>query len=470
MRQGAGRPGAGPRNGGWRGVDVDLEDLLGSMFGGRGGPSAAGPVPGADTQAGSRSGSGRLPRRPAPGDAAGPRRPPPPLRREHPGRGRRRAADSASPARATPASPAARPGDLYLVVQLAPHPRFRIQGRDVVLDLPVAAWEAALGAPVPLDTPGGPVRVDVPPGTSSGRRLRLRGRGLPNPRGNPGDLYAEVKIMVPPKLTEPERRLFQELGEASHSTRGTSDRTGRARRAVPPPIAYRAAVIGTDGDPPARLWHRWSTQRWFASVLIAMVVLVLAGTAVGAAILAHTAAVSNRLSDRISPARTAVVELTAALVDQETGVRGYLLSGDERFLEPYTRGVADERTLLAGIRQLLAGEPVALADLARVEEQARDWRTTVADPLDRDRRRGGGPAAAADAVQSRQGGVRRGPGPDRRPSTSTSTPSGSRPARTSKGPAGCATACSSAWSGSCCCSSPRSRCCCAWWCWSRSTG
>ncbi|WP_327003272.1 CHASE3 domain-containing protein [Dactylosporangium sp. NBC_01737] len=157
-------------------------------------------------------------------------------------------------------------------------------------------------------------------------------------------------------------------------------------------------MIGTDGYPPARLWHRWSTQRWFASVLIAMVVLVLAGTAVGAAILGHTAEVSNRLSDRISPARTAVVELTAALVDQETGVRGYLLSGDERFLEPYAEGVADERTLLARIRQLLADEAVALADLDRVEAQARDWRTTVADPSIVTRRNGGDPAAGVEAV------------------------------------------------------------------------
>ncbi|GAB3830311.1 sensor histidine kinase [Dactylosporangium cerinum] len=134
-----------------------------------------------------------------------------------------------------------------------------------------------------------------------------------------------------------------------------------------------------------------------------MVVLVLAGAAVGAAILAHTAAVSNRLSDRISPARTAVVELTAALVDQETGVRGYLLSGDERFLEPYARGVAGERTLLARIRQLLAGEQAALVDLDRVEEQARDWRTTVADPSIEARRRGGDTSTTVDAVRDRIG-------------------------------------------------------------------
>ena len=167
-----------------------------------------------------------------------------------------------------------------------------------------------------------------------------------------------------------------------------------------PPIAYRAAVIGTDGYPAARAWDRWSTQRWFASVLIAMVVLVVSGAAVGAATLRHTAAVSNRLSDRISPARTAVVELTAALVDQETGVRGFLLSGDERFLEPYARGVTDERVLLARIRQLLAGEPVVLADLDRAEAQAREWRSTVADPAVEDRRRGADPAAAVETVLS----------------------------------------------------------------------
>jgi curved DNA-binding protein len=83
------------------------------------------------------------------------------------------------------------------------------------VDLPVTPWEAALGAKVPVETPGGVVQVDVPPGTSSGRRLRLRGRGLPNPRGAPGDLYAEVRVMVPPTLSDAERRLFQELGRVS---------------------------------------------------------------------------------------------------------------------------------------------------------------------------------------------------------------------------------------------------------------
>lgn len=107
------------------------------------------------------------------------------------------------------------PGDLYLVVRIAPHPRFRLSGRDITVDLPLAPWEAALGAAVPVETPGGEAKVIVPAGSSSGRRLRLRGQGLPNPRGTPGDLYAEVKVMVPDQLSEAERGLFDELSRVS---------------------------------------------------------------------------------------------------------------------------------------------------------------------------------------------------------------------------------------------------------------
>ncbi|MCU1452948.1 MAG: heat shock protein DnaJ protein, partial [Acidimicrobiales bacterium] len=109
----------------------------------------------------------------------------------------------------------AAPGDLYLVVRIAPDPRYRVEGRDLHVVLPLAPWEAALGTTVAIDTPGGEAKVQVPPGTSSGRRLRLRGRGMPNPRGTPGDLYAEVRIMVPPTLTDDERRLFEELARVS---------------------------------------------------------------------------------------------------------------------------------------------------------------------------------------------------------------------------------------------------------------
>jgi curved DNA-binding protein len=117
-------------------------------------------------------------------------------------------------------------GDLYLVVRLASHPRYRVEGRDLYVDLPLAPWEAALGTSVAIDTPGGEAKAKVPAGTSSGRRLRLRGRGLPNPRGNAGDLYAEARIVVPHRLTEDERRLFAELAAAS-----TFDAREHARRA-----------------------------------------------------------------------------------------------------------------------------------------------------------------------------------------------------------------------------------------------
>jgi curved DNA-binding protein len=85
----------------------------------------------------------------------------------------------------------------------------------VYVELPLAPWDAALGTTVAVDTPIGEAKVRVPPGTSSGRRLRLRGRGLPNPRGTAGDLFAEVRIMVPASLTDDERRLFEELAATS---------------------------------------------------------------------------------------------------------------------------------------------------------------------------------------------------------------------------------------------------------------
>jgi curved DNA-binding protein len=84
-----------------------------------------------------------------------------------------------------------------------------------LVELPLAPWEAALGDTVAVDTPGGEAKLRVPAGTSSGRRLRLKGRGLPNRSGEPGDLFAEVRIMVPATLTDDERRLFDELARTS---------------------------------------------------------------------------------------------------------------------------------------------------------------------------------------------------------------------------------------------------------------
>jgi curved DNA-binding protein len=105
-------------------------------------------------------------------------------------------------------------GDLFLRVRLRPHPRYRVEGRDLHTDLPVAPWEAALGASVHVPTLDGRARVRVPPGSSSGRRLRLRGEGLPD-RDGAGDLYAHVKIVVPERLTADERDLFERLAAVS---------------------------------------------------------------------------------------------------------------------------------------------------------------------------------------------------------------------------------------------------------------
>jgi curved DNA-binding protein len=190
---------------------IDIEDLLGGLFGARG---PGGPIPGADQEAelaltveeayrggrrsitlggpgGPRSFEVNIP----PGVTDGQR-----IRLS--GQGGHGRGDAGA-------------GDLYLVVRLAPHPRYRIAGRDIFVDLPLTPWEAALGATVSVETPGGEGKVRVPPGSSTGRRLRLRGQGMPNPAGTPGDLYAEVKTMVPPRLAERERDLFEELAKVS---------------------------------------------------------------------------------------------------------------------------------------------------------------------------------------------------------------------------------------------------------------
>jgi curved DNA-binding protein len=101
------------------------------------------------------------------------------------------------------------------VVRIAPHRLYRLDGRDLHVELRLTPWEAALGASIAVPTPDGEANVKVPPGTSCGRRLRLRGRGLPSPKGEPGDLFAEAKIMVPPRPTDAERDLFERLAEVS---------------------------------------------------------------------------------------------------------------------------------------------------------------------------------------------------------------------------------------------------------------
>ncbi len=198
-------------------ADVDLEDLLGSMFGGRAGRGRAawGPIPGADQESeievsvaeaykgGRRSVTIQGPE------------------------GKTRTLQVTIPAGVTDGqrirlagqggrgTEGAPPGDLYLIARIAADPRYRVEGRNVYVELPLAPWDAALGTTVAIETPDGQAKVKVPAGTSSGRRLRLRGRGLPNPRGSPGHLFARARVMVPGKLSQEEKRLFRELAESS---------------------------------------------------------------------------------------------------------------------------------------------------------------------------------------------------------------------------------------------------------------
>ena len=100
------------------------------------------------------------------------------------------------------------PGNLLLEVGFRPHPRFRVEGRDVTLTLPVAPWEAMLGETVAVPTLGGPVDMKLPAGARGGQRLRLRGRGLPGP--TPGDQYVELEIVLPPDSPRA-RQLFEQM-------------------------------------------------------------------------------------------------------------------------------------------------------------------------------------------------------------------------------------------------------------------
>ncbi len=102
-------------------------------------------------------------------------------------------------------------GDLYLEIEFNPHSLYRVEGRDVYLDLPVAPWEAALGKKVKAPTPEGTVNLQIPAASSAGRKLRLKGRGIPGEP--PGDLYAVLQIALPPADSEAARRIYREMEE-----------------------------------------------------------------------------------------------------------------------------------------------------------------------------------------------------------------------------------------------------------------
>jgi curved DNA-binding protein len=106
-------------------------------------------------------------------------------------------------------------GDLYLRVRLAPHARFRLNGQDLEVEVPVSPWEAALGARIQVPLLEGQASLKLAPGAQSGQRLRLRGKGLTRRGGGQGDLDAVIRIVVPASLSERERELYEELARVS---------------------------------------------------------------------------------------------------------------------------------------------------------------------------------------------------------------------------------------------------------------
>lgn len=107
------------------------------------------------------------------------------------------------------------PGDLYMRIRLRPHPTFTVKGDDLEVDLPIAPWEAVLGAKVDVPTIDGRVEVTVPSGAKSGQRLRLRGQGLNKRKGGRGDEYARLRIVVPSDVSPEERQAYEELKRVS---------------------------------------------------------------------------------------------------------------------------------------------------------------------------------------------------------------------------------------------------------------
>jgi len=107
-------------------------------------------------------------------------------------------------------------GDLYLDIEVADHPLYRVSGNDLYIDLPLAPWEAVLGTSVEIPTPAGAVTLGVPPGTRAGQQLRLSGRGMTRGSGAAGHLYALVRIEVPSVVDEAQKALYKQLADSAN--------------------------------------------------------------------------------------------------------------------------------------------------------------------------------------------------------------------------------------------------------------
>ncbi|MQY29528.1 sensor histidine kinase [Nocardia aurantia] len=126
---------------------------------------------------------------------------------------------------------------------------------------------------------------------------------------------------------------------------------------------------------------RLTTSAWFQAVLGAMILVVVVGAVLGERVITGTSSASDQLLDRSLPAQREALQFQSALVDQETGVRGFVITGQQQFLDPYNQGVTAERDSAQHLRQLLSGEPRLLADLDDIEQAVDRWRTTYVQPL-----------------------------------------------------------------------------------------
>ncbi|WP_432068591.1 sensor histidine kinase [Streptomyces sp. C10-9-1] len=139
--------------------------------------------------------------------------------------------------------------------------------------------------------------------------------------------------------------------------------------------------MSESGSAPRTLRGRLSTQGWIHLVLALMALVVVLSAVVGTQMLVRTQQRTDELVDRLQPARSTAYQLQKSLLDQETGIRGYALTGDPRFLEPYEQGKADEQRALAALRELVSDYPVLRKDLQELQSAGAAWRTEYAETI-----------------------------------------------------------------------------------------
>lgn len=110
-------------------------------------------------------------------------------------------------------------GDMYITIQINPHRIYEVEGADVFMTLPLAPWEAALGAKVNVPTPAGTIKLSIPKGSASGKKMKLKGKGIPAKKG--GELFVELQIVLPPANDEKSTQLYEQMQELNFNPRPT---------------------------------------------------------------------------------------------------------------------------------------------------------------------------------------------------------------------------------------------------------